>query len=132
VAGVTPARREYFFREEPGGYRVVKSLREMVLFAGHNVLQDPPFARLDLVSCRNLFIYLEEEAQQRALETFHFALNPHGVLFLGAAESVGDSGLFTSAAPATIACSVAVRFRRACCRARRRPTCFRCVRPAQR
>jgi two-component system, chemotaxis family, CheB/CheR fusion protein len=98
VAGLTPARLERFFREEAGGYRVVKPLREMVLFAGHNVLQDPPFARLDLISCRNLFIYLEREAQERALETFHFALNPHGLLFLGAAESVGDSGRFTPAA----------------------------------
>jgi two-component system, chemotaxis family, CheB/CheR fusion protein len=98
VAGVTPARLERFFREEEGGYRVVKTLRELVLFAGHNVLQDPPFARLDLVSCRNLFIYLEKEAQERALETFHFAMNPHGILFLGAAETVDDSGLFAPAA----------------------------------
>jgi two-component system, chemotaxis family, CheB/CheR fusion protein len=97
VAGLTPARLERFFHEEAGGYRVIKPLREMVLFAGHNVLQDPPFARLDLISCRNLFIYLEQEAQERALETFHFALNPHGLLFLGAAESIGDSGHFTPA-----------------------------------
>lgn len=97
VAGVTAARLERFFGEEAGGYRIAKSLRELVLFAGHNVLQDPPFSRLDLISCRNLFIYLQEEAQQQVLDTFHFALNKDGILFLGAAESVGDSGLFTSA-----------------------------------
>jgi two-component system, chemotaxis family, CheB/CheR fusion protein len=97
VADVTPARLERFFREEAGGYRVVKELREMVLFAGHNVLHDPPFSRLDLISCRNLFIYLREEAQQTALETFHFALNPHGHLFLGASESAGENGLFVAA-----------------------------------
>jgi two-component system, chemotaxis family, CheB/CheR fusion protein len=98
VAGMAPAWLERFFREEAGGFRIVKPVREMVLFAGHNVLHDPPFSRLDLISCRNLFIYLEETAQARALEAFHFALNPQGLLFLGAAESVGDSGLFTAAA----------------------------------
>jgi two-component system, chemotaxis family, CheB/CheR fusion protein len=97
VAGITPERLERFFREEAGGYRVVKTLREIVLFAGHNVLQDPPFSRLDVISCRNLFIYLEEEAQARALEAFHFSLNPKGILFLGSAESVGDRGLFKPA-----------------------------------
>ena len=90
-----PAERlRRFFTKEPGGYRISKSLRELVLFAGHNVLHDTPFSRMDLISCRNLFIYLQPEAQERVLETFHFALNPEGVLFLGAAESVGESGLF--------------------------------------
>jgi two-component system, chemotaxis family, CheB/CheR fusion protein len=98
MAEITPERQERFFRAEAGGYRVVKPLREMVLFAGHNVLHDPPFSRLDLISCRNLFIYLQEEAQERALETFHFALNRQGLLFLGAVESAGESGLFTQAA----------------------------------
>jgi two-component system, chemotaxis family, CheB/CheR fusion protein len=95
VAGIPAERLERFFTKESGGYRVAKSLREMVLFAGHNVLNDPPFSRMDLISCRNLFIYLQPEAQERVLETFRFASNPEGLLFLGASESIGDSGLFT-------------------------------------
>ena len=94
VAGITPERVERFFTKEPGGYRIAKSLRELVLFAGHNALHDPPFSRMDVISCRNFFIYLQPEAQERVLETFHFALNPNALLFLGASESVGDSVLF--------------------------------------
>ena len=96
VAHITAPRLRRFFVKEAGGYRIAKSLRELVLFAGHNVLHDPPFSRMDLVSCRNFFIYLQPEAQERVLETFHFALNPEGLLFLGASESVGDQGLFTT------------------------------------
>jgi two-component system, chemotaxis family, CheB/CheR fusion protein len=94
VANMQPERLRTFFTREGGGYRVAKSLRERVLFAGHNVLHDAPFSRVDLISCRNLFIYLRSEAQERALETFHFALRPGGMLFLGTSESVGDSSLF--------------------------------------
>jgi two-component system, chemotaxis family, CheB/CheR fusion protein len=97
VANIQPERLRKFFTKEAGGYRIAKSLRERVLFAGHNVLHDPPFSRIDLISCRNLFIYLGAKAQERALETFHFALRPEGMLFLGTSESVGDSGLFVSA-----------------------------------
>jgi two-component system, chemotaxis family, CheB/CheR fusion protein len=96
VAGIGQDRLNRFFTAEAGGFRIVKSLRELVLFAGHNVLHDPPFSRMDLISCRNLFIYLQTEAQERALETFHFALNGAGALFLGASEGVGDNGLFTT------------------------------------
>jgi len=94
VAGLGGERLKKFFTPEEGGYRIAKALRELVLFAGHNVLHDPPFMRMDLISCRNLFIYLEPEAQERVLETFHFATNPAALLFLGASESAGDSGLF--------------------------------------
>ncbi|HUF50773.1 MAG TPA: chemotaxis protein CheB [Longimicrobiales bacterium] len=97
VAGISAPRLRRFFTSEAGGYRVVKPLRELVLFAGHNVLHDPPFSRMDLISCRNLFIYLEQEAQERALETFHFALSADGLLFLGASEGAGNHGLFTPA-----------------------------------
>jgi two-component system CheB/CheR fusion protein len=100
VANIAPERLQRFFTKEAGGYRIAKSLREPVLFAGHNVLHDPPFSRIDLISCRNLFIYLQQEAQERVLETFHFALNPGGMLFLGASESVGESGLFVATAGA--------------------------------
>jgi two-component system CheB/CheR fusion protein len=96
IVSIAPERLRRFFTKDVDGYRIVKSLREMVLFAGHNVLHDPPFSRMDLISCRNLFIYLLPEAQERVLETFHFALNPEGMVFLGAAESVGDSGMFVS------------------------------------
>lgn len=96
VVGIAPALLEKYFTREASGYRIAKSLRELVLFAGHNALHDPPFSRMDLVSCRNFFIYLQPAAQERVLEAFHFATNPDGLLFLGASESVGDSGLFAT------------------------------------
>jgi two-component system CheB/CheR fusion protein len=98
VAELAPERLQRFFVPEAGGYRVRKPLREAVLFAVHNVLQDPPFARLDLVSCRNLLIYLQPEAQEQVVGTFHYALRPGGLLFMGTAESAGDGGRFTPAA----------------------------------
>jgi two-component system, chemotaxis family, CheB/CheR fusion protein len=107
VEGIERGRLEKYFTREANGYRITKSLRELVLFAGHNVLHDPPFSRMDLISCRNLFIYLQPEAQGRVLETFHFATNPGGLLFLGASETAGDSGLF-----GTIAGSAQRLFRR--------------------
>jgi two-component system CheB/CheR fusion protein len=96
VLNIPEERLRRFFTKETAGYRITKPLRELVLFAGHNVLHDTPFSRMDLISCRNLLIYLQPEAQERVLETFHFALNPDGLLFLGAAESVGETGLFGS------------------------------------
>ncbi|NML17354.1 CheR family methyltransferase [Azohydromonas caseinilytica] len=87
AADVPSMRLRQYFQKEGDAYRVRKELREQVTFALHNVLRDPPFSRLDVISCRNLLIYLEREAQQRVLEIFHFALNPGGVLFLGSAES---------------------------------------------
>jgi two-component system CheB/CheR fusion protein len=98
VAELAPERLTRFFSPEAGGYRVAKTLREGVLFAVHNVLQDPPFARLDLASCRNLLIYLQPEAQERVVGTFHYALRPGGVLFMGTAESAGEDGRFVQAA----------------------------------
>ncbi|HEU0080282.1 MAG TPA: CheR family methyltransferase, partial [Longimicrobiaceae bacterium] len=98
VAEIPPERLQRYFTQEAGGYRVRKALRERVLFAVHNVLRDPPFSRLDLVSCRNLLIYLQPEAQERVMETFHYALRPGGLLFLGASESAGGDGLFAPAA----------------------------------
>ena len=86
-ADVSPERLKRFFTKEGAFYRVKKELRETVLFAPHNVLRDPPFSRLDLVSCRNLLIYLNRETQERVLQIFHFALNSHGYLFLGSSET---------------------------------------------
>ncbi|MGQ0764865.1 MAG: chemotaxis protein CheB [Gemmatimonadota bacterium] len=86
---IQPERLRRFFIEEDAGYRVIKSMRESVVFARQNLLTDPPFSRLDLVCCRNLLIYLGAEVQKKALASFHYALKPGGFLFLGASESVG-------------------------------------------
>ncbi|NQV23198.1 MAG: PAS domain S-box protein [Rhodopirellula sp.] len=86
---VNPERLRRFFVEQEGGYRVSKSLREMVVFARQNLFGDPPFSRMDLISCRNLLIYVGPSLQKRAIPTFHYALKPDGMLFLGTSESVG-------------------------------------------
>ncbi len=96
TADVTDERLRRFFVKEPHGYRVRRDLREMVLFAVHDLLRDSPFSRLDLITCRNLLIYLTREAQMRACEIFHFALRKGGRLFLGASETMDEeSGLYT-------------------------------------
>lgn len=87
VGGVSPERLNRFFVPEEGGYRVTKGLRETILFSSHNLLSDPPFCKLDLISCRNLLIYLNRETQERVLAMFHYALRPAGLLFLGSSES---------------------------------------------
>ena len=91
VGDLTPERLRRFFTRDAGGYRVRRELREMVLFAHHNVIKDPPFSHLDLIACRNLLIYLNRTIQDRVIETFHFALRPGGVLFLGASETPDSS-----------------------------------------
>lgn len=91
-ADVTPERLARYFVSEDGGYRVTRELRETVVFTTQNLLADAPFSRLDLVSCRNVLIYLAPEAQERTLMLFHFALRERGVLFLGTSETVGDHG----------------------------------------
>jgi len=91
VNDVTPARLERFFLEEDSGYRVRKEIRDLVVFAAHNVLGDPPFSKLDVLSCRNVLIYLESAAQARLLRMFHRALNPGGLIFLGPSESVEEA-----------------------------------------
>ena len=89
VEDISPERLRRFFRRTGDQYQVDRSLRDLVTFAAHNLLADPPFANLDLVVCRNVLIYLKPEAQERLLELFHFALRPGGVLWLGNAETVG-------------------------------------------
>ncbi|ARJ65006.1 SAM-dependent methyltransferase [Magnetospirillum sp. ME-1] len=86
---VSPERLRRFFVKEENGYRVKKDIREMVVFAIQNVIKDPPFTRMDLVSCRNLMIYLEADLQGRLIPAFHYALRPGGVLFLSPSESIG-------------------------------------------
>jgi two-component system CheB/CheR fusion protein len=87
-ADVSEDRLRRFFVKEHNAYRIRREIREMVLFAVHDVLKDSPFSRLELVSCRNLLIYLNREPQNRVLDTFHFALNPGGLLFLGSSEAI--------------------------------------------
>jgi len=95
-ADVTPERLARYFVRQHLGYRLRREIRETVLFAVHDLLKDSPFSRLDLISCRNLLIYLTREAQARALDIFHFALRPEGTLFLGSSESVDEGNpLFT-------------------------------------
>jgi PAS domain S-box-containing protein len=84
-------RLERFFDKEDGLYRVKQYLRECVVFAPQNVLSDPPFSRLDIISCRNLLIYLEPEVQQRVLGLLHFGLREGGTLFLGSSETIGGA-----------------------------------------
>ncbi len=89
AADVAPARLAQFFAKEDDGYRVSPVLREAVVFTVQDLLADPPFSRIDFVSCRNLLIYLRPEAQEKVLLLFHFALCDRGILFLGSAETVG-------------------------------------------
>ncbi len=90
AADVSEERLRHFFIREQGGYRVRRAVRELVLFAPHDLLKDSPFSRLDLISCRNLLIYLNREAQSRAMDIFHFALRSSGRLFLGTSEAVEE------------------------------------------
>ena len=92
---ISSTRLNRFFTKEDHSYRVTPELRDAVVFASQNILADAPFSKLDLISCRNLMIYLTPEAQERVIQMFHFGLNDGGVLFLGMSETTGDhEGLF--------------------------------------
>src|SRR5258706_8675053 len=86
-ADVSPERLERFFTSEGEYYRVKRELRDAVLFTNHNVLRDPPFSRQDLITCRNVLIYLQRDIQDNVFDIFHYGLNPGGYLFLGSSES---------------------------------------------
>jgi two-component system CheB/CheR fusion protein len=85
-------RQTYFVKESTGLFRVAPKLRKLLIFSQHNLLKDPPFTRIDLVSCRNLLIYFQSPAQNKVLASFHFALKPNGFLFLGPSEGAGKLG----------------------------------------
>ncbi len=91
---VSAARLKRFFQKENGGYRIQKQVRDVVVFAPHNLLSDPPFSRLDLISCRNLLIYLQRNVQRDVIELFHYALLPEAHLLLGTAETIDANDLF--------------------------------------
>lgn len=86
---VSPQRLKEYFTKNNGGYQVNKSIRDMCVFAHHNFLKDPPFGKMDCISCRNVLIYMEPYLQKKALTTFHYALNPKGFLLLGKSETTG-------------------------------------------
>jgi two-component system CheB/CheR fusion protein len=99
AANLTPERLARFFTIESDGhsYRIHKAIRDILVFSEHDVIKDPPFSKLDLISCRNLLIYLGIELQKSLFSLFHYALNPGGMLFLGSSESVGEfSDLFSA------------------------------------
>ena len=93
TADLSPERLARFFAAESDGsaYRIHKHIRDMLVFSEQNVVRDPPFSKLNLISCRNLLIYMGGELQKKLIPLFHYALNPGGFLFLGPSESVGDS-----------------------------------------
>jgi two-component system CheB/CheR fusion protein len=96
MESVSPAIMARYFTKLETGYQVVKSIRDLCVFAQHDLLKDPPFSRIDLISCQNVMIYLNNAAQHKVLHNFHYALLPKGFLALGRSESVNSAGdLFT-------------------------------------
>jgi two-component system CheB/CheR fusion protein len=91
AADVSPERLKRFFTKADHGYRMRKEIREMVIFAPQNLIMDPPFTKLDILSCRNLLIYLTPEVQKKLVPLFHYSLTPGGILLLGSAETVGGN-----------------------------------------
>ncbi|UKO95951.1 chemotaxis protein CheB [Nostoc sp. UHCC 0870] len=96
VADISPDRLQRFFVQVDGNYQISKPVRELCVFARHNLINDPPFSRLDLITCRNVLIYLSSPLQKKLLPMFHYGLQPTGFLMLGTSETVGEfSNLFT-------------------------------------
>ena len=91
-ADLTPARLRRFFYKADGGYQIKKTIRDLCIFSTQNVFNDPPFSRMDLVSCRNVMIYLSQSLQKRVVPIFHYALNPTGFLMLGSTEGLLGAG----------------------------------------
>jgi len=92
AADLTPERLSRFFSLDPqsGTYRIERIIRDLLVFSEQDVIRDPPFSKIDLISCRNLLIYLNRDLQKKLLPLFHYALNPNGMLFLGTSESIGE------------------------------------------
>lgn len=94
LEGVSDRRRERFFVQNDGNWQIIPQLRDKCIFAPHNLLQDPPFSRLDLISCRNLLIYLTSDIQKKVIPRFHYGLKKSGFLLLGPSESLGDQAKY--------------------------------------
>ena len=96
VADIPPERLARFFSAEPDGssYSIHKDIRDLIVFSEQDVIKDPPFSKIDLISCRNVLIYMGGELQKKVISLFHYALNPGGFLFLGSSETVGEAGDF--------------------------------------
>ena len=90
VSDISTERLSKFFTKKEDGYKIDESIRNMVVFASHNILRDPPFSKMELISCRNMLIYLNNEVQQKILSMMYFSLKKEGYLFLGSSESVGE------------------------------------------
>ncbi len=100
-AQVSPERLQRYFEARGDGYRVAKQLRDVCVFSMHSLIRDPPFSSIDLISCRNLLIYLDADLQQKVISLLHHALGPGGYLFLGPSETLGGAAeLFTAVDPA--------------------------------
>ncbi len=96
VVNISAERLSRYFTEDEKGYQLKKEIREMVVFAHHNLIKDPPFSKMDLITCRNLLIYIKGEFQKKIIPVFHYSLNNDGLLLLGTSESIGEHGnLFT-------------------------------------
>ena len=91
TADVSPQRIHQYFEKDEQGYRITKEIRETIIFAPHNIILDPPFSKLDILVCRNLLIYMEQELQKKLIPLFHYSLSPDGILFLGSAETIGSN-----------------------------------------
>jgi two-component system CheB/CheR fusion protein len=91
-ADLSPARLRRFFHKSDGGYQISKTIRDLCIFSTQNIFSDPPFSRMDLVSCRNVMIYLGQSLQKRVIPTFHYALNPTGFLMIGNTEGLLGAG----------------------------------------
>jgi two-component system, chemotaxis family, CheB/CheR fusion protein len=87
LEGMSPERRGRFFKASSTGYTINKEIRELCTFSSHSIVRDPPFSRMDLISCRNLLIYMDVELQANVIPTFHYSLKPDGILLLGSSES---------------------------------------------
>ena len=96
AADVSPDRLNRYFISSEDGYRIKTEIREMVVFAQHNIILHPPFTRIDILSCRNLLIYMDPDLQKKLIGLFYYSINPEGIMMLGSSETLGNqSHLFT-------------------------------------
>ncbi len=91
TADVSPGRIKQYFEKDDPGYKITREIRDSIVFAPHNIIMDPPFSKIDIVICRNLLIYMENDLQKKLIQLFHYSLNPGGILFLGSSETVGTN-----------------------------------------